>query len=56
LLASVSNLKEEEQDTLKETLLLKLKDFKLPVEIIATALDICTVIIRKRNESLKVFF
>ncbi len=56
LLASVANLDEDEQDTLKETLQIKLEQFQLPVEIIATALDICTVITRKRNETLKVSF
>ncbi len=54
LLASVTNLDEDEQDTLKNTLQIKLEEFRLPVEIIATALDICTVITRKRNETLKV--
>ena len=56
LLASVANLDEDEQDTLKETLQIKLEQFQLPVEIIATSLDICTVITRKRNETLKVSY
>ena len=57
LLASVANLSEDDQDTLKDTLQHKLENFSLPVEIIATAMNIYAVITKKRNnDSVKVRF